>query len=138
MMKNKNQLFDINSKSEILNKINEISKRAISSILIVVPKLKDIEDICLYEIKSSTSIRIACKVNHLEIFDELISLGNVKIKNYEREDRYGIIRDNEELFISIFGEDKNNLLTFYTKDIKHIQVVNTLITECWIRGTIVE
>jgi len=39
-MKNKNQLFDINSKSEILNKINEISKRVISSILIVVPKLK--------------------------------------------------------------------------------------------------
>ncbi len=52
---------------EILNKINEISKRSISSILIVVPELKDIENIHLYEIKSSTSIRIACKVDHLEV-----------------------------------------------------------------------
>ncbi len=112
---------------EILNKIKEISKRTISSILIVVPELKDIESINLYELKSSTSIKIACKVDHLEIFDELISLGNVKIKNYEREDRCGIIRDNEELFISIFGEDKNNLLTIYTDDMKHIKVVNTLI-----------
>ena len=121
-----------------MNKIKEISKRATSSILIVVPELKDIESINLYELKSSTSIKIACKVDHLEIFDELISLGNVKIRNYEREDRYGIIRDNAELFISIFGEDKNNLLTFYTDDMKHIQVVNTLITECWINGKIVE
>ena len=123
---------------EILNKIKEISKRAISSILIVVPELKNIESINLYELKSSTSIKIACKVDHLELFDELISLGNVKIRNYMREDRYGIIRDNKELFISIFGEDKNNLLTFYTDDLGHIKVVNTLITECWISGTIVE
>ncbi len=123
---------------EILNKIKEISKRAISSILIVVPELKNIESINLYELKSSTSIKIACKVDHLELFDELISLGNVKIRNYMREDRYGIIRDNKELFISIFGEDKNNLLTFYTDDLEHIKVVNTLITECWISGTIVE
>lgn len=123
---------------EILNKINEISKRAISSILIVVPKLKDIENIHLYEIKSSTSIRIACKVDYLELFNELISLGNVKIRNYEKEDMYGIIRDNEELFISIFGEDKNNLLRFYTDDLCHIKVVNKLITDCWIDGKIVE
>lgn len=124
---------------EILNKIKEISKRATSSILIVVPELKDIENMKLYELKLSTSIRIVCKVDYYsELFDELTSLKNVKIRNYEREDRYGIIRDNEEFFISIFGEDKNNLLTFYTDDTKHIQVVNTLITECWIRGTIVE
>ena len=123
---------------EMLNKIDEILKRTISSILIVVPELKDLENIRLYELKSSTSIRIACKVDSFELFDELTSLGNVKIINYEKEDRYGIIRDNEELFISIFGEDKNNLLTFYTDDLKHIQVVNTLITECWINGKIVE
>ena len=66
---------------EILNKIKEISKRAISSILIIVPELKDIENIHLYEIKSSTSIRIACKIDCLELFDELISLENIKIRN---------------------------------------------------------
>ena len=128
----------MNSKTEILNKINEILKQSTSNVLIVVPELKDIENIPFYEIKASTSIRIACMVNSFEFFDELTSLDNIKIRNYERKDRYGIIRDNEELFLAIPGEDKNNLLTFYTDDIKHIKVVNTLITKCWISGTIVE
>lgn len=133
-----NTWLSLNSKTEILNKINEILKQSTSNVLIVVPELKDIENIPFYEIKASTSIRIACIVNSFEFFDELDSLDNIKIRSYERKDRYGIIRDNEELFLAIPGEDHNNFLTFYTDDLSHIKVVNTLITECWIRGTIVE
>ena len=127
------------SKSEILEKMREILKRAISSITVVVPSIEDLQELHLYETKSSTIMKIACSVNleiaeNSELLDEFESFDNISIRNYERKDRYALIRDGEELFVAVIGNSENNHLTFYTKDPKHIRLFNALITESWIQS----
>jgi len=127
------------NKSEILEKMREILQKAISSVTIVVPSIEDLQELYLYEIKASTALKIACSINpgvedHSELLDEFESFDNISIRNYERQDRYALIRDGEELFIAIIGNSENNHLTFYTKDSKHIRLLSALITESWIQS----
>ncbi|MFX1299019.1 MAG: hypothetical protein ACFFD2_29695 [Promethearchaeota archaeon] len=127
------------NKSEILEKMRQILQNAISSVTIVVPSIEDLQELYLYEIKASTVLMIACAINpgieeHSELLDEFESFDNITLRNYERRDRYALVRDGEELLIAVIGSSENNHLTFYTKDSKHIRLLNTLTTECWIQS----
>jgi hypothetical protein len=126
-------------KSEILEKLREMLPNAMSNVTIVVPGIEDLQELFLYEVRSSVSMNIACSINpgideHSELLQEFESLDNISIKNYQQQDRYGIVRDAEELLIAVKGESENNHLVFHTKDSKHIRLLNSLITESWIRS----
>ena len=94
------------TRREVLIKIKEILREATSNVFLVVPTIEDTEELQLYEIKSSTNIRVACAVNflgfHSELLDEIESLENIILRDYKEQDRYVINRDNEELFIAVF------------------------------------
>ncbi|MFX1574108.1 MAG: hypothetical protein ACFFB0_15295 [Promethearchaeota archaeon] len=127
------------SKSEILEKMRDILQHAISNATIVVPSIEDLQDLYLYEIKASTTLKIACSINpgiedNNELLDEFETFDNISIRNYERKDRYALIRDGEELFVAVIGNSVNNHLTFYTKDSNHIRLLSPLITESWIQS----
>jgi len=128
------------TKSEILEKMREVlQNNAMANVTIVVPSIEDLQELYLYELRSSVSMNIACSINpgideHSELLQEFESLDNISIKNYEQGDRYGVIRDGEELFIAVIGRSENNHLVFHTKDSKHIRLLNSLITESWIRS----
>ncbi len=127
------------SKSEILEKMREIIQNAKSNVAIVVPSIEDLQELYLYETKTSTSMKIACSINlaideHSELLDEFESFDNINLRNYVRKDRYALVRDGEELLISITGNSENNHLTFHTKDSKHIRLLTSLITESWIQS----
>ncbi|MFX1278945.1 MAG: hypothetical protein ACFFA3_05970 [Promethearchaeota archaeon] len=126
-------------KSEILEKMREMLPNSISNVTIVVPDIEDLQELYLYEVRSSVSMNIACSINpgidqHSELLQEFESLDNISIKNYEQRDRYGIVRDAEELLIAVKGRSEDNHLVFHTKDSKHIRLLNSLITESWIRS----
>lgn len=126
-------------KSEILEKMREMLPNSISNVTIVVPDIEDLQELYLYEVRSSVSMNIACSINpgidqHSELLQEFESLDNISIKNYEQRDRYGIVRDAEELLIAVKGGSEDNHLVFHTKDSKHIRLLNSLITESWIRS----
>ncbi len=127
------------SKSEILEKMREILPNANASIMIVTPKLEDLQELYLYEVKASVSMRIACSINpgieeHSELLEEFESLDNITLKNYNMEDKYALVRDGEELLYGITGKSENNNLVIHTKDPNHIKLLNALPLEVWIRS----
>jgi len=128
------------TKSEILEKMREVlQNNAMANVTIIVPSIEDIQELYLYELKSSVAVNVACSINpgndeHSEILQEHESLDNISIKNYEQGDRYGVNRDAEELLVAVIGSSENNHLVFHTKDSKHIRLLNSLITESWIRS----
>lgn len=123
----------------IIERMQKILQGAMHSVSIAVPTIIDLQDLYLYEIKSSVSIKASCLVNpgneeHLELLEEMEGLGNISIRSYEGKDRYVVLRDGEELLFSIIGNDEANNLTFQTKDSKHIQLLNSLVMETWLRS----
>jgi hypothetical protein len=127
------------SKSEILEKMREILPNANASLLIVTPKIEDLQELYLYEIKASVSVRVACSINpgieeHSELLEEYESLDNITLKNYNLEDKYALVRDGEELLYGVAGKAENNFLVIHTRDPNHIKLLNALPLEVWIRS----
>ena len=127
------------TKSEILEKMREILESAISNVTIVVPIIEDLQELYLYELRSSVNMKIACTINpgideHSELLDEFESLDNISLRNYERQDRYVLSRDGEELLFAVIGNSENNNLVIHTKDPKHIKLFNSIAMEGWIQS----
>jgi hypothetical protein len=138
-----NEIMDFTNikipKSAILEKMREILEKAIANVTIVVPSIEDLQELYLYELRSSVSMKIACRINseieeHSELLDEYESLENIALRNYERKDRYVLTRDGEELFLGIIGSSEDNNLVIHTKDSKHIKLLNSISTEGWIQS----
>ena len=127
------------TKSEILIKMREILEKGLHTVMIVVPTIVDLQELYLYEVKSSVNIRISCLINpgideHSELLDEFTSLDNISLRSYEREDRYVLVRDGEEMLIAVKGNSEKNHLTIHTKDSKHIRLFNSLTMEGWLQS----
>ncbi|UCC19406.1 MAG: hypothetical protein JSV62_15090 [Promethearchaeota archaeon] len=126
-------------KSEILEKMREILEKAIANVTIVVPSIEYLQELYLYELRSSVSMSIACGINpaieeHSELLDEFESLDNISLRSYERADRLVLTRDGEELLLAVIGNSEDNNLVIHTKDPKHFKLFNSLATEGWIQS----
>jgi len=127
------------TKSEILEEMRKIIQKSISSVTIAVPKIDDLQDLYLYEVRSSVNIKISCGINpgieeHVELLDEYESLDNISLRNFDGADRYVLNRDGEELLMAIIGKNENNHLVFKTKDPAHIRLLNPLVMDSWLRS----
>jgi chromosome segregation ATPase len=126
-------------KAEILKKIREILGNAVHNVTIAVLDINDLQDLHLYEVRSSVNMKIMCNIDpsleeDAELLEELESLDNITIRLYEDRDRYLIDRDGEELLFSIVGEGEDNNLVLYTKDVKHQRLLRSLVMEGWLRA----
>ncbi len=127
------------STSEIIEKMREILQKALHSITIVVPTITDLQDLYLYEVRSSVSMKISCEINpgieeNANLLEEYESLDNISLRNFQGSDRYIIIRDGEELMFGVIGKNENNNLVFHTSDPSHIKLFNSLVMEGWLRS----
>jgi len=127
------------SKSEILKKMRGILEKAIANVTIIVPSIEDLQELYLYELRSSVTMKVACLINpviseHSELLEEFESLENISLRNFERKDRYILARDGEELLLAIIGNSVENNLVLHTKDPKHLRALNSLATEGWIQS----
>ena len=127
------------TKSEIIEEMRNIIQNSISSVTIAVPKIDDLQDLYLYEVRSSVNIKISCEINpgieeHVELLDEYESLDNISLRHFDGGDRYVINRDGEELLMAIIGKDEYNHLVFKTKDPAHIRLLNPLVMDTWLRS----
>ena len=126
-------------KADILKKIRDILGNAVHSVTIAVLDINDLQDLHLYEVRSSVNVKIMCNIDpsledDAELLEELESLDNITIRLYEDRDRFLIDRDGEELLFSIVGEGENNNLVLYTKDVKHQRLLRSLVMEGWLRA----
>ncbi len=127
------------SKIEILAKIKEVLERSLHNVTLALPDITDLQDLYLYEVRSTVNMKISCLINpgideHSDLLEEFESLDNISIRTYDAEDRYLIIRDGEELLMAVIGNNENNHLVFHTKDEKHIRFFNALAMETWMRS----
>ena len=126
-------------KDSILKKIREILSKAVHNVTIAVPDIKDLQDLHLYEVRSSVNMKIMCYIDpSLEDDEQLLmefeSLDNITIRMYEDKDRFVIDRDGEELLFAIIGEGANNNLIIHTRDVKHQRLLRSLVMEGWLRA----
>jgi chromosome segregation ATPase len=126
-------------KKMILEKMKEILMKALHNVTIVVPNIRDLQELTLYEVRSSVIIKVSTSIDitleeDAEILEELESLDNISIRLFEADDRYVIDCDSEEVLIAIVGNEENNHLTLQTRDSKHIKLLKSLIMEAWLRS----
>ncbi|TFG28931.1 MAG: hypothetical protein EU532_04160 [Promethearchaeota archaeon] len=127
------------TKSEIIEEMQKILQGALHNVTIAVPKIDDLQNLYLYEVRSSVNMKISCEINpgiedHAELLDEYESLDNISIRHFEGVDRYIINRDGEELLMAVIGKNENNHLVFKTRDPAHIRLLNSLTMESWLRS----
>ncbi len=133
-----NQLKSDLYEADIVEKMREILQKALHNVTIVVPSITDLQELRLYEVRSSVNIKIACLINpgeeeHASLLQEFESLDNVAIRSFEGEDRYVLVRDGEELLFGAVGKS-DNALAFHTRDASHIRLFNSLVMEGWLRS----
>jgi len=126
-------------KAVILKKIRTILGNAVHNVTIAVLDINDLQDLHLYEVRSSVNVKIMCNIDpsledDADLLEELESLDNITIRLYEDRDRILIDRDGEELLFSIVGEGENNNLVIYTRDVKHQRLLRSLVMEGWLRA----
>ena len=126
-------------KQSILKKIREILSKAVHNVTIAVPDIKDLQDLHLYEVRSSVNMKIMCYIDPSleddeQLLNEMESLDNITIRMYEDKDRFIMDRDGEELLFAIIGEGVNNNLIIHTRDAKHQRLLRSLVMEGWLRA----
>ena len=127
------------SKAEILKKMRDILNKALHNITIAVPDIKDLQELHLYEVRSSVNMKISCSIDpsledDAELLEEFESLDNISIRLYEQKDRFVVDRDSEELLFAIIGENDQNTLVILTRDSKHQRLLRSLVMEGWLRS----
>jgi len=126
-------------KESILKKIREIVSKALHNVTIAVPDIKDLQDLHLYEVRSSVNMKIMCYIDPSleddeQLLNEMESLDNITIRMYEEKDRFLIDRDGAELLFGIIGEGEHTNLVIHTKDMKHQRLLRSLVMEGWLRA----
>jgi len=133
--------FDFNrlgfSKAELLKYMRLMLERAQNNVVIIVPKITDLRDLEVYNVRANVNRRICCLVDkenddHLEILEELKVFANVR--SYEGKDRYVFLRDGEELLFAALGVNNDITLSFHTNDAAHIKLFNSLAMDAWLRS----
>jgi len=126
-------------KPDILKKMREILNKSLHNITIAVPDIKDLQELHLYEVRSSVNMKISCYIDpsleeDAELLEEFGSLDNISIRLYEQKDRFVLDRDGEELFFGIRGKNEDNNLVIHTRDSKHQRLLRSLVMEGWLRS----
>jgi len=127
------------TKKDILIKMRDILNKALHNITIAVPDIKDLQELHLYEVRSSVNMKISCLIDpslqeDAELLEEFESLDNISIRLYEEKDRLVIDRDGEELLFAIIGKNENKNLVIHTRDSKHQRLLRSLVMEGWLRS----
>jgi chromosome segregation ATPase len=130
-------------KSRILEKMRESLMKALHNVTIAVPNIKDLQELYLYEVRSSVNMKISCYIDasleeDAELLEEFESLDNISIRMYEGNDRYVLDRDGEELLFAVIGENSTNHLVIHTRDPKHLKLFRSLVMEGWLRSRKIE
>ncbi len=127
------------SKAVILKKMRDILSKALHNITIAVLDIKDLQELHLYEVRSSVNMKISCSIDpsleeDAELLEELGSLDNISIRLNEQKDRFVIDRDGEELLFAIIGKNEDNNLVIHTRDSNHQRLLRSLVMEGWLRS----
>ncbi|NVM03636.1 MAG: hypothetical protein HWN67_15000 [Candidatus Helarchaeota archaeon] len=125
-------MVPVKGKESAINTFQNLLNEAKSSVLIVAPDIKDIQDLPIQDLRQVIRIDIATGVTDKSIYDRLLEVRpSVRIRDNPHIDRWGIGIDGEKMFFAAETEDP---IGFITTNRKMIDFVSAILTESWVRG----
>ncbi|MFX1450161.1 MAG: hypothetical protein ACFFCM_04925 [Promethearchaeota archaeon] len=119
-------------REDTINTIQNLLIEAKSSILIVAPDIKDIQDIPIQELRQAIRIDIATGITEKSIYDHMLEVRpSVRIRDNPNIDRWGIAIDGEKLFFAAADEEP---VGFITTNKRMIDFISAILTESWVRA----
>jgi sugar-specific transcriptional regulator TrmB len=106
----------INGRGSIIKLFNELLDNAIHSVMIVVPAIKDLQELDLMKLKPSVKVLLSVKVDmksqaELDFVQELQKLTKIELRSFDNEDRFGINIDRGVVFIGVNSKQPFGLVT---------------------------
>ncbi len=124
--------------------INDALARVKMRVLIVAPTLGDIEMKSIVESPISRNIRICCSINpksesDQKILETLKPHTNVTIRNRDRQNLWGINRENEEIILGVVERVKGSKIDWEVAGIgsileEHIKILVPVLEEAWLNA----
>ncbi|MBN2150572.1 MAG: hypothetical protein JW839_03900, partial [Candidatus Lokiarchaeota archaeon] len=128
----------ITGRDEIIKLLNELLDKAIHNVMIVVPSIKDLQELDLMKLKPSVKVMVSVKVDmksqpELDFVTELDKVNKLDIRSFENEDRFGINVDRGVVFIGV--NSKTMPFGLITEDPQAIDLfVKQFLIETWTLG----
>ncbi|MHC1592383.1 MAG: coiled-coil domain-containing protein [Candidatus Helarchaeales archaeon] len=127
----------IQGREQLIEIMNEALSKARMRILIITPTIKDLESLNFSLLSDRVSVRVATFVDKNEEDQELLRsfMGrkNFSVRNFPRQDRWGLEFDREGLVIATHAENVGPI-GFYLSEYKQIELYLTLLSEAWVQG----
>lgn len=123
----------------VVSRIRAILDECVHNVTITCPTIMDASHLDLFDLKSNINIQACFHIDmsdapSLKILEELESFDNITLREYPEQDRWSILSDGEVIFLAIVGNDPNHLMSFKTKDSKHLKVFQGFCMESWQLG----
>jgi hypothetical protein len=129
------------AKAQITEQLFKVKAR----ILIVAPKITDINVEAVLAVPKKVQVRIATRINldiekHVEIFEKFEGIEQIKVRQREEEDLWGVNKDYEEVIICVIskariGKDiKTEIAGIGTTTEAHIKILVPVLEDAWLKA----
>ncbi|NMC05094.1 MAG: hypothetical protein GYA24_07785 [Candidatus Lokiarchaeota archaeon] len=128
----------ITGRDAIIQLFNKLLDNALHNVMIVVPSIKDLQELDLMKLKPSVKVLVSVKVDmksqeELNYVMELGKLNKLDIRSFDNEDRFGINVDRGIVFIGV--NSKTQPFGLLTEDPQAIDLfVKQFLIETWTLG----
>jgi len=121
-----------------ISSINGVLERTKVNVLIIVPSIKYIDLAKIGSLPKKVRIRIATHIeDNKQSLIQLKTLPNVAIREYKRQDMFGVIRDGEEIVIGPYTKE-GKTVGFGSRILEHVQRFKPLLESIWIEAEKIE
>ena len=115
----------------------QMLKKARHNVNITTPKISDLADLEVYDIKSTVNVNASCSVDQTideeqELLQEFEAFDNITLRHFGEQNRWICLLDGVELFIAaVDTNDEDNNLVLYCNKSSQVKLFNSLAMESW-------
>ena len=130
------------AKAQISEQLSKVKAR----ILIVAPKITDIDVNAVLAVPKKVQVRIATRVNfdidkHVDILKNFEGIEQIQVRQREEEDLWGVNKDYEEVIICVLSkarigkEIKTEIAGIGTTTQEHIKILVPVLEDAWLKAS---
>ena len=130
------------ARAQIKEQLSKVKAR----VLIVAPQITDIDANAVLAVPKKAQVRIATRINfdidkHVDIFEKLDGIEQIKIRQREEGDLWGVNKDYEEVIICVLsktriGKDiKTEIAGIGTTTEAHIKILVPVLEDAWLKAS---
>ncbi len=106
----------VNGRDSIIKLFNELLDNAMHNVMIVVPSVKELQELDLMKLRPSVKVLLSVKIDmksqiELDYVQDLQKLTKIELRSFDNEDRFGINVDRGVVFIGVNSKQPFGLVT---------------------------